>query len=108
MTELSWTLPMKGMNEVAFREACEAVAARYVGVVVTVEREESDCLTAFFAVPEDPGGPKATLEVSIYDLGRDGRVLGVEPESSDNANRWDDACQLGDEVADLLDGEPLD
>lgn len=108
MTELSWTLPMKGMRVDAFTEACEKVAARYVGVKVVVEREESDCLTAFFEVPQDPGGPEATLELSIYDLGRDGRVLGVEPESSDNATRWDDACQLGDEVAELLDGEPLD
>jgi len=108
MAELCWNLRMRGMDTAAFREATAAVCTRYVGVVAEVELEEADCATAFFQVPEDEEGPAAMLEVSVYDLGRDGRVLSVEEESSDNAVRWDDACQLGEDLAELLGGEPLD
>lgn len=108
MAELTWTVPMTGLNEKAFRTLSEDVARRYVGVEVTVELEAADTMTAFFEVPEDAEGPAATLELSVYDLGRDGRVLSVEEEASDNRARWDDACQLGEELAEELDGDVLD
>ncbi|HJN75012.1 MAG TPA: hypothetical protein QGF58_13880 [Myxococcota bacterium] len=108
MAEMSWTVEMRGMDVGAFREMSTSICQRYVGVEVEVELEEADCMTAFFEVPEDDDGPAVTLEVSIYDLGRDGRVLSVEEEASDNAVRWNDACQLGEDIAELLGGRLLD
>lgn len=108
MAEITWTLPMRGMDLAAFTNASTAVCARYVGVTVEVELEADDCMTAFFKVPKDEEGPAVELEVSIYDMGRDGRVLSVEEEASDNAVRWNDAGQLGEDLAEALDGEPLD
>lgn len=108
MAEITWTLPMRSMDVAALRTASTEVCAKYVGVTVEVELEEADCATAFFSVPEDDEGPAVLLEVSIYDLGRDGRILSVEEEASDNAVRWDDAGQLGEDLADILGGEPLD
>lgn len=108
MGEMSWKLDMKNMDIRGFREASTSVSAGYVGVEVEIELEAADCMTAFFSVPEDDKGPAVTLELSIYDLGGDGRVLSVEEEASDNAVRWDDACQLGEDLVDRLGGEPLD
>ena len=41
-------------------------------------------------------------------MGRDGLVLSLEADASDNDSSWDDASQLAEALADHLDGSPLD
>lgn len=47
----TWRLPWRRLDLVLFREACVAVAARYAGVQVRVEVEDTDTHTAFFEIP---------------------------------------------------------
>jgi hypothetical protein len=47
----TWRLPWRRLDLLLFREACVAVAARYAGVVVRVEVEDTDTHTAFFEIP---------------------------------------------------------
>lgn len=47
----TWRLPWRRLDLVLFREACVAVAARYAGVSVRVEVEDTDTHTAFFEIP---------------------------------------------------------
>lgn len=47
----TWRLPWRRLDLVLFREACVAVAARYAGVEVRVEAEDTDTHTAFFDIP---------------------------------------------------------
>jgi hypothetical protein len=106
MGEMSWTVAM-GMDVKAFRAFSEGLCENLPGTTVEVELEEVDCMTAFFEVEQADGEP-LTLEVSVYDMGRDGRILSVEEESSDNGSHWDDACQLGEALAALMDGDLLE
>ena len=83
-----------------------------------VEAEAADCHTCFFSVPnhppewaettedtlEDPG----VVELSIYDLDRDGVVLSLEADASDNDWLTDDADQLAETMVEALGGQPLD
>ena len=47
----TWRLPWRRLDLLLFREACVAVAARYAGVQVRVEVEDTDTHTAFFEIP---------------------------------------------------------
>jgi|GEM_PF-1282657 len=105
----SWRLPMRSLQQAAIQQAAQGAAQAYADVSVRVEWEEDDTITCFFRVPagaEQVG--TRTVEVSVYDLGGDGRVLSLEADAADNDQVWEDACQLAEDMADALDGEDLD
>lgn len=104
--DLTWRVPRNRAGLDTIRRAACATAAEYTGVEVEVAQEDADCVTCFFTVPS-PEGP-AVVEVSVYDLDRDGHVLSLEGEASDNADSWDDAAELAENLAERLDAEPLD
>ena len=106
MAEMSWTVAMQ-MDVKAFRARAEVLVEELPGVTVEVELEEADCITAFFEV-EQEDGESVTLEISVYDMGRDGRILSVEEEASDNRDHWDNVCSLGESLAEMMEGHPLD
>ena len=93
--------------------AAEEVAAGYAGVSVQVEDEGEGTFTAFFTVPGDPESEHedeqedSTCELSVYDLGSDGVLLALEWESGDNAWLDDEADQLAEDLAGVLDGRPV-
>jgi len=74
-------------------------------------QEESDCLTCFFAVPDegvpDEGRP-LTVEISLYDLGSGTIALSLEADAAYNQAAWDDACELAEDLADALGATTLD
>ena len=102
----TWTIAGKSLDTGRLREAAQALAARYEGVEVTVEREESDFVTCFFTVPSDDG--PSEIEISIYDMGKSGLVLSLEADAADNDAAWDDASQLAEDLSEALDGVALD
>ncbi len=107
-----WKFPKNNLNEQQIRLAAADVAANYAGINLACERETPDCMSLYFTVSTttDADGPSETveLEISIYDLGRDGVVISLEPDSSDNNHNWDDASQLAEDLADNLHAEPID
>ena len=103
-----WWLPMKKLDEAAIRAAAQQVAAGYEGVLVEVDREDVDFVTCFFSVPGSAESDGGTVEVSIYDMEGDGRLLSLEADVSDNGRAWEEANQLAEDMADALDGEPWD
>ena len=105
--DLVWSIPGRSLNLASLRDAGERIAAAYEGLSVEVEQEAADCISLFFDVPDEEGG-HAQVEISAYDLGRDGLVLSLEPDDGDNEMAWEDAAQLADELAEMLDARPLD
>lgn len=105
--DLVWSIPGRSLDLKKAREAGQRVASSYEGLSVEVEKEDSDCITLFFVVPQETDGD-AEVEISIYDLGRDGLVLSLEPEAGDNEAAWEDAAQLADDLSEALDGRPLE
>lgn len=108
MSELSWRLEMKSLDEVKLRTTAESVASGYKGVTVKVEREAGDTVTCFFDVPDDEGGGRSEVEISAYDMGNDGIVLNMDAGDADNNGSWDDACELAEGMAEDLGGQSLE
>ena len=67
-------------------------------------------ITFFFSVPTqaEDGEETSEVEITIYNMGRDGLVLSLEADAADNNAVWEDACQLTEDLADALQGAPLD
>ena len=113
--ERVWKLPGKRLDLPAIRGVAEQVAQAYAGVRVAVDWEDDDTVTCFFLVPEegsqdlvDTVPDDHQVEISFYDLGSDGVVLSLEGEASDNDAAYDDACQLAEDMAELLDAMPIE
>jgi len=106
----TWRVPGKTLDETRLRAAGVRVAEAYAGVSVKVEREDPEFVTFFFTVPSTSGAQEQTLqvEITVYNMGRDGLVLSLEADAADNDSIWDDACQLTEDLADSLDASPLD
>ena len=105
--DLAWRIRIKRIDEQAIKEAANTVAASYQDVSVEIEREESDCLTLFFSVPAEEA-LNQDVELSFYELGKDGVVLSLEADAADNHQAWEDASQIAEDLADALDGVLLD
>jgi len=121
--ERVWKLDLASLDLAAIRAAAEQAAAAYAGVHVDVEREDDDTITCFFSVPAadpdaaPPGGASDDddddddpfeVEISLYDLGREGRLLSLEGDAADNDAAFDDACQLAEDMVDSIGGHPVD
>ena len=106
----NWKIPGKSIDEPGLRAIGEQVAAQYEGVSVQVEKEDADFITFFFSVPWEAGTQEdhATVEVTLYALGKDGLVLSLEADAADNQAAQDDADQLAEDLVGELKGEPLD
>ena len=105
-----WKIAQKRMDEAAISAACAEVIASYQGVGLETEREADDCFSLFFTLPLSPedGGGSVELELSVYDLGGGGIVLSLEPDAAQNNLYWDEASQLAEDLADSLEGHPVD
>lgn len=107
MAEVTWKVPRRAMNTKLLREHATTIASK-AGVKVEVELESADTVTCFFTLPASDAGPAGTVEVSVYDLERDGVVLSVEEDAGDNDLRWDEACMFGEELAEVFEGALID
>ena len=104
--EMNWRLPWSALDERAVLEAALALTSDMEDVVARVENEEDDCVSLFLDVsdPEEP----YTVELSFYDL-EDGQiVMSLEEEWSDNADAWDAACQIAEDLARRLRAHEID
>ena len=108
MSELSYQLEMGHLDMGELKMAAQSVAAMFEGVTVEVEKEAPDPVTFFFSVPQEEGSGTNEVEISAYDMGRDGIVLNMEAGDGDNNEAWDDACELIERMAGELEGEALD
>lgn len=106
----TWRVPGKSLDEARLRAAGTGVAEGYAGVTVEVEREDPEFITLFFSVPTSDAEDAATVdvEITVYNMGRDGLVLSLEADAADNDAVWDDASQLAEDLADTLEASPLD
>ncbi len=105
--DLVWSIPGRSLDLLKIREEGERIATSYEGLSVEVEQEDTDCISLFYVVPQGERGD-AEIEISIYDLGRDGLVLSLEPDAADNEGAWEDAAQLAEDLSEALGGRPLD
>ena len=105
--DLAWRIRSKRIDEQSIKDAATAVASAYQDVTMEAEREDNDCLTLFFAVPSEHQ-LHCDVEISFYELGKDGVVLSLEADASDNHDAWEDASQIAEDLADALDGVLLD
>ncbi|MCK6505945.1 hypothetical protein L6R53_21590 [Myxococcota bacterium] len=103
----TWRLPGRSLDAALIRATAEEVARAYEGVAVQVKWEEDDEISCLFRVQGAEGEP-LEVELSVYDLGADGRVLSLEADAGDNADAWEEACQLAEDLADGLGAQPLD
>ena len=103
----TWRVQGKSLDVARIRTAAQGVAAAYAGVTVKVDWEDDDTVTCFFGTNSTDGEP-LIVELSVYDLGSDGRVLSLEADAGDNDATWDDACQLAEDLAEALGGRALD
>ena len=104
----TWGFKKRALSITHIQHAAQGVAAGYAGVTVTVEKESSDCISAFFAVPiAADSDTVSTIELSIYTMGRSEHILSLEGDAEDNHDAWDDACQLAEDLADSLAATPL-
>lgn len=103
----TWRLPGRSLDATLIRATAEEVARAYEGVTVLVKWEEDDEISCLFQTAGTDGEP-LQVEVSVYDLGADGRVLSLEADAGDNAAAWEEACQLAEDMADGLGAQPLD
>ena len=80
----------------------------YQGVTGRVEyqKESDDCWTCFFTVPKEDDDVNV-YEVSLYNMGKDGFVLSLEPDASDN-RLSEESDQLAEELAIELDADSID
>lgn len=110
----TWRLPWRSLDLGRLVVAAQNVAAGFAGVEVEVEDEDEGTHTCFFAIPvpeedfEDDIGPVATCELSVYDLDNGTIVLTLEADASDNSWLDDDADQVADALAEVLDARVLD
>jgi|TARA_B100000530_G_scaffold284894_1_gene199335 hypothetical protein len=105
--DLVWSIPGRSLDLLKIREEGVRIATSYEGLSVEVEQEDTDCISLFYVVPQGERGD-AEVEISIYDLGRDGLVLSLEPDAADNEGAWEDAAQLAEDLSEALGGRPLD
>ena len=114
-----WRLPWKKLDLAALQEVAGYAANLLPGVVVSVEAEADDCHTCFFKVPNtapewsepdeaDANAEPGVVEVSVYDLDRDGVVLSLESDAADNDWLLEDADRLAETMAEALGAHPLD
>lgn len=114
MSERTWAVSWRSLDLANLRVIAEDVAAAYAGVSVVVEEEEPGTHTCFFTVPGDPSSDddeaqaSHVCEVSMYGLGRGEVVLSLELDAGDNAWLDEEADQLAEDLAEALDGEPVD
>lgn len=119
MADRTWRLPRSGCSLAELTAAAEAVTARYDGVTVEVEDEGEGILTCFFTVPvpadtedEDLGefaeDDEGVVEISIYEVDDAGWMMSLEDDASDNDWLQEEADQLADELAELLDARSLE
>jgi len=107
--DLHWRLASKSLNEPALRAAGQQVASSYEGVSVAVEKEDPEFITLFFDVPWDEHSEDTALvEITVYDLGRDGVVMSLEADAGDNDAAFDDAAQIAEDLADALGGHSIE
>jgi hypothetical protein len=107
--DLHWRLATKQLNESQIREAGTAIAASYEGVSVSVEKEDPEFVTLFFTVPwEAESDETAEVEITVYNLGRDGIVMSLEADAADNDAAFDDAAQIAEDLAESMQGTPLE
>ena len=105
----TWGFKKRKLKLTDIQQAATTVAGGYAGVAVTVEKESEDCITCFFSVPKEAGlAEQYRLEISIYNMGSDGHVLSLEADAEDNSTTWDDASQLAEDLAEMLEAQPLD
>jgi len=106
-----WKIPKNSLNEKQIRAAAADVASNFRGITLECDRETTDCMNILFSIQTDleNQGLSETvdLEISIYDLGRDGVVISLEPDAADNNHNWDEASHLAEELADNLRAEPI-
>ena len=107
--DLHWRLRSKQLDLKKLREAGETVAACYDGVSVLVEKEDPEFITLFFAVPWEEGeNETAEIEITVYNLQRDGLVMSLEADAADNDGAWEDGAQIAEDLADKLEATPLE
>ena len=102
----TWKCRNKRMTLQEFSTAVGAVVTEYQGVTGHVEKESDDCWTCFFTVPKEDGDVN-TYEVSLYNMGKDGFVLSLEVDASDN-RLSEESDQLAEDLSIELDAEPVD
>ncbi len=102
----AWKCRNKTVTLAEFTAAVQTVVDAYEGVRSQIDKEADDCWTCFFIVPDQEHDTR-TYEVSLYNMGKDGFVLSLEPDASDN-RLSEDADQLAEDVAIELDAEPVD
>ena len=113
-----WRLPWTRLDIAALREVAGYAASLIEGVSVAVEAEADDCHTCFFSVPNqapdwaadetEPEADPGVVEVSIYDLDRDGVVLSLEADASDNDWLCEDADQIAEIMVEAIGGKSID
>jgi hypothetical protein len=107
--DLHWRLRSKQLDLNKLKEAGEAVAACYDGVSVVVEKEDPEFITLFFAVPLGEGDDEnVEIEITVYNLQRDGLVMSLEADAADNNEAWEDGAQIAEDLADKLEATPLE
>lgn len=110
----TWRLPWRSLDFGRLVAAAQNVAAGFAGVEVEVEDEDEGTHTAFFRIPvpedeiEDDIGPFATCELSVYDLDHGTIVLTLEADASDNSWLDEDADQVADALAEVLEARVLE
>ena len=102
----TWKCRNKSVTLQEFSSAVEVVITEYKGVTGRVEKESDDCWTCFFTVPKEDDDVNV-YEVSLYNMGKDGFVLSLEPDASDN-RLSEESDQLAEELAIELDAESID
>ena len=100
----TWRCSKKKLTYIDVEQAAQRVAHAYKGVSVSVEREAEDCTTCFFTVAE--GEAETLFEISLYNLGKDGWIISLEADASDN-RLSEDSDQLAEDLAAELDAFPL-
>lgn len=102
----TWRLKKSRLKLDRIQEAAAKVARGYAGVRVAVEKDGEDMLCVF-TVPAPEGEP-LEIEVSLYNLGKDGHVISLEADAADNHEVWDDASQLAEDLAERLEASELE
>ena len=102
----TWKCRNKRMTLQELSTAVDAVVTEYQGVTGRVEKESDDCWTCFFTVPKEDGNAN-TYEISLYNMGKDGFVLSLEVDASDN-RLSEESDQLAEDLSIELDAETVD
>jgi hypothetical protein len=101
----TWRCKRKILRVSEITLAAERVASGYQGVSVTINKEAEECTTCFFRVADDDS--ESIYEISIYNMGKDGFVISLEADASDN-HTSEDSDQLAEDLALELEAEPLE